>query len=134
MVRQAQRKLRHTDAPDAPGPYPDVVRPKVRGDCAPGVRPCPFVSCRYNLFLDAKRTGAILFNFGTDAEALWDMPETCALDVAARGGMSLEDVAPLINVTRERVRQIEGMAMQKLQRVCVNTHDADSQGRVLPKK
>jgi hypothetical protein len=38
------------------------------------------------------------------------MPETCALDVADRGGASSERLAELTNLTRERVRQIEAAA------------------------
>jgi len=39
---------------------------------------------------------------------------SCALDVADRGGATLEEVGALINVTRERVRQIEVMALAHL--------------------
>lgn len=37
---------------------------------------------------------------------LEEMPATCSLDVADEGGATLEQVALLLNVTRERVRQI----------------------------
>ena len=35
------------------------------------------------------------------------MRESCALDVAERGGLKNEDVGAIMNLTRERVRQIE---------------------------
>jgi len=41
------------------------------------------------------------------------MNESCALDVADRGGISLEHAAELLNITRERVRQIEVMALAR---------------------
>lgn len=83
-----------------------IDRPKVRGDCVADERPCPFVSCKHHLYLDVKYgTGAIRMNF-PDLE-VWEMEETCALDVADRGGVPLERVGELMNLTRERVRQIE---------------------------
>jgi hypothetical protein len=87
--------------------------PATRGDCEDGPRPCPMVSCRYHLYLDVSpRTGAIKLNF-PDLEA-WEMSESCALDVADRGGHKLEDVGAILNVTRERVRQLEVRAYSKI--------------------
>jgi hypothetical protein len=97
--------------------YPDVddvVRPKVREECAQGERPCPFVSCAHHLYLDVSaRTGAIKVNF-PDLE-IWEMVETCALDVADRGGTTLEEVGVIMNLTRERIRQVEVTALAKLE-------------------
>ena len=36
---------------------------------------------------------------------------SCVLDIADSGGMILKDVGNLMNITRERVRQIEAMAL-----------------------
>jgi hypothetical protein len=90
--------------------YPETItRPRVRIECEQGPRPCPYVSCKYNLFIDVSpRTGSLKFNF-PDLE-LWEMGESCVLDAAARGGMPLETVAVVLNLTRERVRQLEVMA------------------------
>lgn len=44
------------------------------------------------------------------------MQDSCSLDVADRGGVTLEEVAPLMNITRERVRQIQAEACQKIGR------------------
>ena len=42
------------------------------------------------------------------------MTETCALDVADRGGITLEEVGEIMNLTRERVRQVETAGLAKL--------------------
>ncbi len=97
--------------------YPDVediLRPKMREDCGQGERPCPFVSCKHHLYLDVSaRTGAIKLNF-PDLE-VWEMTETCALDVADRGGTTLEEVGAIMNLTRERIRQVEVKGLAKLE-------------------
>jgi hypothetical protein len=97
--------------------YPDVedvVKPTTRAECGDGERPCPFVSCKHHLYLDVSaRTGAIKLNF-PDLE-VWEMTETCALDVADRGGTTLEEVGAIMNLTRERIRQVEVKGLAKLQ-------------------
>jgi len=91
----------------------DAMRPRVRAECANGPRPCPFISCKHHLYLDINpSTGSIKLNF-PDKE-LWDLPETCALDVADRGGVTLEEVGTLLNLTRERIRQLETHGLLKL--------------------
>lgn len=90
----------------------DVVRPKTRAECADGVRPCPFISCAHHLYLDVSaRTGAIKLNF-PDIEPD-ELTESCALDVADRGGVTLEEVGAIMNLTRERIRQLEVKALAK---------------------
>lgn len=94
-------------------PSEDEARPKSRAECANGIRPCPFVSCKHHLYLDvSERTGAIKLNF-PDIE-VEDMKESCALDVADRGGTTLEEVGAIMNLTRERIRQVEVKALAKL--------------------
>ena len=88
-------------------------RPKTRGDCADGPRPCPFVSCKYHLYLDVKDdTHSIKLNF--PHLDVWEMEHSCALDVAEQGGMTLEDVGRIMNLTRERIRQVEVAGIDKL--------------------
>ena len=95
-------------------PETDYWKPKTRSECAEGPRPCPFVSCKHHLFIDVSpRTGAIKLNF-PDLE-VWDLGESCALDVADRGGTTLEDVGAIMNLTRERIRQVEVKALAKLE-------------------
>ena len=43
------------------------------------------------------------------------MGDSCALDVADRGGTTLEDVGAIMNLTRERIRQVEVKALAKLE-------------------
>jgi len=86
--------------------YPEFKRPRVRADCKDVPRPCPFVACRYNLYLDVHpKTGSIKYNF-PDLDPT-EMDPSCALDIAARGGETLDSIAGMINVTRERIRQLE---------------------------
>lgn len=96
--------------------YPDMDywKPRAREECAEGPRPCPFVSCKHHLYIDVSpRTGAIKLNF-PDLE-VWEMNESCALDVADRGGTTLEDVGAIMNLTRERIRQVEVKALAKME-------------------
>ena len=92
-------------------------RPRTRGDCQHGAhveRPCPFASCKHHLYLDVnEETGSVKVNF-PDIE-VWDLPETCALDIADRGGLTLEEVGEIMNLTRERVRQVETAGLAKLE-------------------
>jgi hypothetical protein len=90
-----------------------IDRPRTRGECVDGPRPCPFVGCRHHLYLDVSpSTGTIKLNF-PELE-VWELTETCALDVADAGGQPLERASALLNVTRERIRQIEALALVKL--------------------
>ncbi len=94
-------------------PEMDYERPQTRADCAEGERPCPFVSCKNHLYLDVNpNTGSIKLNF-PDLE-VWEMPDSCALDIADRGGLTLEEVGEIVNLTRERVRQVEMRGLLKL--------------------
>ena len=91
----------------------EIDLPVSREVCGTGVRPCPYVSCKHHLYLDVNPdTGSIKLNF-PDLE-VWEMAETCALDVADRGGITLEEVGEILNLTRERIRQVEVKGLQKL--------------------
>jgi hypothetical protein len=88
-------------------------RPRTRADCVNGARPCLFVSCKHNLYLDVNpETGSIKLNF-PDKE-IWELEHTCALDVAEKGGITLEEVGEIMNLTRERIRQVETRGLLKL--------------------
>jgi hypothetical protein len=90
--------------------------PASRDECRAGVRPCPWVSCRFHLYLDVNpRTGSLKLNF-PDQEP-HELSCSCSLDVAEEGGLTLEDVGALLNLTRERARQLEAMALAKVHEV-----------------
>ncbi len=94
-------------------PPVDDQRPKTRAECAEELRPCPWVACKFHLYLDVNpETGSIKINF-PDLEP-WDMKDTCSLDVAQRGGITLEEVGEIMNLTRERIRQVEVRGLLKL--------------------
>lgn len=102
-------------------PETDYWKPTTRADCANFGRPCPFVLCKYHLYLDVSpRTGSIKLNF-PDLE-VWEMKETCALDVADRGGITLEEVGEIMNLTRERIRQVVLRALMKLRSAQAEHH------------
>jgi hypothetical protein len=88
-------------------------RPKKRADCAQMSRPCPLVSCKYNLYLDITASGRVHLNFPDIAPH--EMTHSCALDVAELhpDGMTLEHVGDVLHLTRERIRQIEAGAKKK---------------------
>ena len=95
--------------------YPpvDIPRPTTREECRGEQRPCPWVACKHHLYLDINpETGSIKINF-PDLEP-WELQHTCALDVAERGGITLEEVGEIMNLTRERIRQVEVRGLLKL--------------------
>ena len=95
--------------------YPpvDEPRPRTRADCRDQPRPCPWVSCKHHLYLDVNpETGSIKLNF-PDLE-VWEMKDTCSLDIADKNGITLEEVGDIMNLTRERIRQVEVRGLLRL--------------------
>lgn len=92
---------------------PDHPRPATRGECALFARPCPYFACRYHLALDVTPAGGIKINH--PESTLEDLPSSCSLDLADRYQfLTLEEVGDVLNITRERVRQIETRALVKV--------------------
>jgi hypothetical protein len=110
--------------------YPpvDEPRPHTRAECKDVPRPCPFVSCKHHLYLDVNPdTGSIKLNF-PDLE-VWEMKETCSLDIADRNGITLEEVGEIMNLTRERIRQVEVRGLLKLKMMSpIGGDDPDPSG------
>jgi len=94
-------------------------RPKTFGECQPG--PCPWMTCRHHLKYDIDDATGIIKDMwpGRDFD---EMPETCSLRVAARIGaragepLSLGKVGAFLNLTMQRVAQIEAEAQAKVRR------------------
>jgi len=108
-------------------------RPQIRGECASGPRPCPWVGCRHHLVeIRVRARGAVdvagdvlephatVEELDAAAERLADrlrlMPATCALDVAEQQGLNRTDVGLVLGLTRTRVQQIEQQGSDRLRR------------------
>lgn len=77
------------------------------GKCTRVAGECEARSCRYNL-LD--NDGNQTTSRGPSRE------ESCAIRVGNQGGEALERIAERMGISRERVRQIENVALRKLKR------------------
>ncbi len=121
----------------------EAERPRVRADCEFGPRPCIWVSCRHHMAIevgDSENTESLTMparGWGAGgkrtisnktpahmvrqwiedaAEMVVNMRETCSLDVSAGEIRTLEDVGGLFSFTRERARQVEGLALEDMRR------------------
>jgi hypothetical protein len=101
-------------------------RPRTWGECleralGTASRPCGYLRCKHNLLVDVDgRTGSYKVTWphlavGAYGDEYGAYPQhTCALRVAEQGGMTLEEIGQVMNLTRERVRQIETKALYAL--------------------
>lgn len=120
-------------------PYPkNSLTPcqMTRANCIGGPRPCPLVSCKFNTYLDPKKHGVVI-NYGDRLPEDVPPEKSCILDMIDKthgdilpaskanevtrhkkieGYMTLEEIADVMNLTRERVRQIEMSAFIKLKK------------------
>jgi len=101
--RLLRREMRAGIALDTP-----EWRPARRADCEDGPR--PWVGCRHHLATNV--TGAGHLQLVHPDTPVGGLPVSCALDVAHAGGITLEDIGALLNITKERARQIEQRAKQ----------------------
>lgn len=91
-------------------PLLDELRPRTRGDCIDGLRPCPWVGCRHNLFLNVDRSGNVELAFGEDPT---EAPHSlCALDNAT--GLPSVEIGALMGLSTTSVVQIELKALRKI--------------------
>lgn len=126
MAAWRERKAAEAQAPAAPPIEPlddeeaaelEAARPRTRGDCRGGDRPCPFASCKYHLLWErpeawmAPDEGGDLRSDDELLDLLDRMPGTCTLDAADEDGMGLAEAARLLGISRERMRQIETKIM-----------------------
>lgn len=91
--------------------------PATINDCPGPGNPCPYVSCRYHLFLDVAASGSIQYNY-PNLESPLDLKRPCALDYAmSPKELTLEEVGEILGgVTRERIRQIVVDASTKVRK------------------
>lgn len=106
MPPRGQTSLFREDYSDLP------ERPKTRGECAEGPRPCPWVSCSHHLYLMEEESGAIRLSFpGIEPE---EMPVSCALDVAERQPATMQAIGAMMRSSQSgRVARIVGKAKAK---------------------
>jgi hypothetical protein len=83
----------------------------IDGDCPTG--PCGFVSCRHNLFITVRPTGAVKMNF--PGKEIDEVGETCSLRVAAEQPgegepMSFRKLNRYFNETHGRAQQVSAEA------------------------
>jgi hypothetical protein len=88
-------------------------RPRTRAECRNGPRPCPWVGCRHHLYLEVNPETGTIKLVHPDKDPT-ELENTCSLDVAEHGGLTLERVGEVLNLTRERMRQIEARALVNL--------------------
>lgn len=87
--------------------------PRTWGDCqsqglGTAERPCAYLRCRWNLQIDINpQSGEMRLRSGGSEH-------TCALRVAQHDGLQLDEIAAIMSVSIERVRQLEAKALHKL--------------------
>lgn len=86
--------------------------PRTRRECPQG--PCHHVACRFHLWTDRllDRDGAVVDL--RETAVFGNRQHTCVLREIARGPRTLEAIGSLLDVSRERVRQIEAEALARL--------------------
>jgi len=90
-----------------------ATRPTLRSECVDGFRPCPWVSCREHA-VSVLLTGenATTMTDEQVLELLDAMPWSCTLDVIDLGGVTRDQIATVLGITRQRVGQIEEKALE----------------------
>lgn len=89
------------------------IAPQARSDCRGGPRPCPFVSCKYHLFLVIDPRKATV-SHRVDASDIWEIPFTCALDIAEMGGAEFLRVSKVLNLSVEYTLTLHNAAVSKI--------------------
>lgn len=89
--------------------------PKTRGDCARVVRPCPYLSCRHNLWISLQQEQPGNPKAGKQGETTFRpySMRNCALDIA-EFATPVDEIAHYMRIHPTRVRQIAEGALEKL--------------------
>ena len=112
---------------DGSMPPSALARPRTRGDCIDGPRPCPWASCRFNLRIEVKHD-EIRQNSATDEEG--ELLETCSLDVADRGPHGHREIGKFFGLSHERIRQIEEKALATMAKRGAELREYSDEGPV----
>lgn len=118
------------DGPATARDFANLEEAKARAlasGCADVPRPCPFVSCRYNLYLDVAKHGVRL-NFPLIQPEQMPAEASCAIDVAMGGPRSAGDVAQLVGDGEVQMDQVERRAAPKLREV-LESYEGHGHGR-----
>jgi hypothetical protein len=91
LLAEKKRDVRLNGERAAEPPY---ERPRTRGDCFGGERPCPFVGCKYHTYLDVTPVGSLVINHPDVDPA--ELKASCSLDIADGGGITLEQVGAVL--------------------------------------
>lgn len=97
--------------PDYKGPE---APPATRAECAGIERPCKRYACLHNLTPETERAGKPHHGKHPDP-VLVEKAESCELDVSEKGRHAPKEVAQLMGLTPERVRQLEDRGMRKME-------------------
>ena len=84
-------------------------------------RPCPYVSCRYNLALNVNRSGVICRLRHKDGSVIepWELDpaRSCVLDLVEREqSYTMSEIAELLCVSRQRMEAFYNQILSKLLR------------------
>lgn len=96
-----------------------VGQPVTRDQC-PTERPCPWYGCRHHLWAVKDIQGRRHHRDPSEANGRGRVRRhseaTCALDIAEANpdGINRRTVGAMLGITRERVRQIEGVAVERM--------------------
>ena len=97
-----------------------VSLPRLRGDCAPGAsrraqgeEMCRFLTCRHNLLGELSRRPAAEAEAAMVSFLEGGWVDTCALDVADRGGVDDQAIATMLGSSAKRVTQISAEALYR---------------------
>lgn len=114
--------------------FADKTRPKTLGECERrglgSQVPCPYLLCAYNNLIEVTDNGNVKVSDFVDLNTgdINTKPvNTCALAFANRNpsGQTLENVAAVFGITRERTRQVEDMAMITCSRAILDDLDVN---------
>lgn len=92
----------------------ELKRPRTRSECAQIPRPCPFVSCQWNTYLDLLEDGTMVINWGRCEPEAMEAWGSCVLDIADDGGISDEIMARVLGLTVKEVGALCEGALRKL--------------------